>query len=518
MRLNIFQKGLLLISLPLLFWIIFAITLTNLLKGAEAEILREATARTMIYDIDQFRKEWSGAIATAAMLSYSQQPGLERRLDKQVAAADAMLQQAKSFSTENTESRKYLRLLEQANQNAKQRLQQIPFGPNPLERLLKVQSITDSAELSQLMERWLKNTPESEHPFERMRYYEDLLLESENKIQVSSQIASRQARTQLQTLSVFAVVFNVLFTVILVAVFSRTITSRLAIVIDNTKRLVKRERLVASVSGSDEIAELDHVLHTTAAELNRLEEFKKELTAMVTHELRTPLTSLQSVFTVLRIGALGPLSQEAQDKVVQAEANAGRLIRLINELLDIEKMEAGKMEINIEDTDLRVIVIEAVEAIRDFANSHSIKIELQNNELEVRADPSRIVQVLINLLSNAIKYSPDGGTVRIQTFTQGAFATVQIIDKGAGISAENQEIIFAPFQQLGSESATKMPGTGLGLAICKAIMTQHSGRIGVTSTQGLGSTFSIQIPLATAQTIHSSNQNQPVISTIRDGV
>jgi len=264
---------------------------------------------------------------------------------------------------------------------------------------------------------------------------------------------------------------------------------------DNTHRMVKRGTLNPEVGGSDEIAELDRAIHQTSAELIELETFKRELTAMVTHELRTPLTSIQGILTLLRVGALGQLPDLAQAKVEVAEANSRRLIRLITELLDIEKMEAGKLELDPKPTELKQILTQSVEAVRDFATQYAVTIEVHDSNCMVTADAERVIQVVINLLSNAVKYSPRDSVVHVNVEPAGEAVEVRIVDKGRGIPPEFRDRIFDKFQQVDAKDARDKKGTGLGLAICKAIVEQHGGTIGVESELGHGSTFWFRLNL-----------------------
>ena len=225
------------------------------------------------------------------------------------------------------------------------------------------------------------------------------------------------------------------------------------------------------------------------SELDRLERMKKEFVATVSHELRTPLTSIRGSLRLLSGGALGELPDEARDVVAIAERNTLRLITLINDILDLERLEMGRMEIRFERHDAATIVERSVESVRGLAEQQRVSLDVRPSGAPVWGDPDRLVQVLVNLLSNAIKFSPEGGNVTVTCEETSEGAEFRVADKGRGIPASHRELIFQRFQQVESSDARKKGGTGLGLAICKAIVEQHGGTIGVESEPGRGSTF-----------------------------
>ncbi|MBX9687158.1 MAG: PAS domain-containing sensor histidine kinase [Candidatus Obscuribacterales bacterium] len=229
-----------------------------------------------------------------------------------------------------------------------------------------------------------------------------------------------------------------------------------------------------------------------------IEKLKQEFVAMVSHELRTPLTSLQMTLALLLDGTYGDLSESAEQRIKGADVGVSRLILLINDLLDIEKMEAGKLSMNFADVSVGEILDRSLEAIQGYAEQQGVKIIAEEKNARIHADADRIVQVLVNLLSNAIKFSEDGAQVEIAVREKGLNFHFEVIDHGAGIPPGYEEIIFGKYEQAHIAKDKKRRGTGLGLPICKAIVEQHGGSIGVTSTAGGGSTFFFQIPKTAA--------------------
>lgn len=265
---------------------------------------------------------------------------------------------------------------------------------------------------------------------------------------------------------------------------------------DNTERLSRSQKLHQRIGGGDEIAHLDSVFHNMADALAQAARRKQELVSMVSHDLRTPLTSVQASLTLLSEGVMGTLPVKAQKEVLNAETNTGRLINLINDLLDIEKMEAGQMRVERSLTDVQSIFQRSAEAVKAFADKQKVTVKIETTDLDVYADGDRMIQVVINLLSNAIKFSPEGSTVTLNAIpSPGGMVKMQVIDQGRGIPEEFKASVFERFQQVELADAKAKKGTGLGLAICKALVEVHEGSIGVESEQGKGSTFWFTIPV-----------------------
>lgn len=213
---------------------------------------------------------------------------------------------------------------------------------------------------------------------------------------------------------------------------------------------------------------------------------------MVSHDLRTPLTSLSAMLTVLESGVLGNLPERALNRLQSAQATLARLMQLVDELLDIRRLEEGKMDIAIRACDLLPIIDQSVQAVADLAEKKSVSFEKPDRSVRVLVDEKRIVQVLVNLISNAVKFSFKGGAVKIVIEENEEEVEVQVIDAGQGMSLKNRSAVFDRFRQTETGAATG--GSGLGLNICKAIIDEHNGAIGFDSKEGVGSKFWFRVP------------------------
>lgn len=223
-----------------------------------------------------------------------------------------------------------------------------------------------------------------------------------------------------------------------------------------------------------------------------------EFYSVVSHELRTPLTSMRVSLSLLEDGSIGPISKEVQSLIDIAYKNTGRLLRLINEILDFRKIESGKLSLKIESLSFKQILNTVLDELRQMAVDRNISfVESIEFDGKFMADYDRTVQILDNLMANAIKFSPDGSLVTIGcTQTRSGYIRIFVADEGPGISESDFSMLFEKFQQLDSSDRRTTGGTGLGLAICRELVLLQGGDIGVESKLGEGSLFWFELPLA----------------------
>ena len=233
---------------------------------------------------------------------------------------------------------------------------------------------------------------------------------------------------------------------------------------------------------------------TKETEVDRM---KSEFIATVSHELRTPMTSIKGSLGLVLGGVAGDLPADAKDLLAIAQNNTDRLIRLINDILDISRIEAGKMEIKRAPIAASDAILRAVQELEGFARQRDIKITIEAPEElpRVMADADRLQQVLVNLISNAVKFSPPSTEVTLRSFLEHGQIHIQVIDRGPGIARDQQNAIFEKFHRVDNAASRKTGGTGLGLAICKAIVEEHGGHIWVESEVGEGSVFTFTLPV-----------------------
>jgi signal transduction histidine kinase/HAMP domain-containing protein len=260
----------------------------------------------------------------------------------------------------------------------------------------------------------------------------------------------------------------------------------------NTRRLATEVRLTAQR------------LEQLNTELDVAMRSKDQFLSNISHELRTPLNSIIGFTDLLLIedlgGGAGPLSAQQRDFLETVARNGRHLLELINELLDLQRIAAGRMDLRAEPVDLPALLAESAGSVHAQAQQHrhALVVEPPLEGLRVLADRGRVRQVLLNLLSNAIKFTPDGGRITVVAVAAngGATARVAVTDSGIGIAPEDQAKLFQEFVQLDASASRKYEGTGLGLALSRRLIELHGGAIGVESELGKGSTFWFTLPVA----------------------
>ena len=226
-----------------------------------------------------------------------------------------------------------------------------------------------------------------------------------------------------------------------------------------------------------------------------LDRMKDEFVSTVSHELRTPLTSIRGALGLLSAGILGQVSDKAANLLRIALSNSDRLVRLINDILDLERIQSGREPLAFRPVSLGEIVRQAIDGMQPVADSAGVQLIHDANEIELSADPDRLLQVITNLLSNAVKFSPEGSSVAVTLRLGSNGVILSVIDQGRGIPADKLDSVFDRFQQVDASDSRQKGGSGLGLAICRTIVQQHNGRIWAERNSVIGSTFRVLLPL-----------------------
>lgn len=243
----------------------------------------------------------------------------------------------------------------------------------------------------------------------------------------------------------------------------------------------------------------------------QIEKMKSDFVANVSHEIRSPMAPMKDALSLVLDGTAGPLADSQKKFLTILDTNMQRLVRLINDLLDLSRIEAGRIELKKETVDISALVKDTVESIRVYVVKKGISLSIidEGKPLKIECDRDRIIQVVINLVMNAIKFTPEGGSVTVETRIHAdkntddrgyprksastKFAEICVKDTGPGLTPDEADALFNRFKQLASPE--KVQGTGLGLAISKAIVETHGGRIWVESEPDKGSKFVFTLPV-----------------------
>ena len=609
--LNLRSQGLLLVGALLIMELAFLGSFWRILQVTENEAQREAHSKETLARMQKmFRLVYDGGVAFDFYASAANKETKDR-LFNDIAQIREILNWLRSEASDDAREKSILAHIELEMDRTSQ--------------IVKSVARDIEAKSPDAAEQQIENAKKGLHEVQVGLIAEaQELLRNQTQIALESPVAQRKAREKLKTLLMAAIPLNLILAIFLGVFFTRSITSRLNILVENTELLQKRQPLNPTIAGSDEISQLDTTFHSMASALIRDEGLLKDsearvrkiidsvpigliilnkqgkiefvnprtesmfgsraadliglpvlnlfargengsdaltplfasshsdgsqtnsavievkavrhsqtqfpaevsvteftssegerrlvtvmdvterheilklrqaFVAMVSHELRTPLTSIRGFFSLLDMGAYGQLTDEAQDGAKRAETNVVRLITLINDLLDLERMESGSFSIAAKPVSVAAIVQQSLDVVQLLAEQKQIKIETSIEPLTVDADSDRIVQVLVNLLSNAIKFSPSGGRVETKVCRRNSSAEFRVADEGRGIPDQFLSSIFERFQQVEEADATKRGGSGLGLPISKAIVDKHGGSIYVESQPGRGSTFIFLLPL-----------------------
>ena len=271
--------------------------------------------------------------------------------------------------------------------------------------------------------------------------------------------------------------------------------------------------VTAQKAAEERIRATNHQLELRNREVERANRLKSEFLAGMSHELRTPLHTIIGFTELLAEELEGPLNEKQKRFLNHVHHDSLHLLELINDILDLSKIEAGRLELNLESFDAAQIINDALMGIRPLADSKKINLQtLVACDAFVSADRVRFREIITNLLSNAVKFTPDGGSVRVERLpAEPELVCFSVVDSGVGIALEDHEAIFDKFRQVGSTTRGVREGTGLGLAIVKRLVEMHGGRIWLESALGKGSRFSFTVPVDARE-----RQSQPLVLVVED--
>ncbi len=477
--LKLFQKGLILVLVPIVFELIFVVCLATLLKQAEEGMIKENHSRAVVTTAHDLQKIFYDA---GAQLSFYRMTRDEAFMKRYYAAINKKIPEHLKKMQAMMQDEEFERVAYDKISLATQ------GGVEELERCRN--RLEEGARQFFIVE--------SRVSLEKLLHCLDDLIQEEKDVQDKAPAAQSEARRTVVNFLFAGVAFSVFLGILMALFFNSDIINRVKIMIANTRRVVKHEPLLPRVSGKDEIAQLDTVFHEMSDALDEASRYKQEVLAMVSHDLRSPLMSVQMSLAMLNSGALGDLSAGASKEAAVAEKNASRLIKMINDLLDVERLESGRFELELRDGDLVETIDRAVASIDALARARNITIKTPDESASASFDADRMEQVFTNILSNAVKFSPEDGEVTISLKKSESFVEVRIADRGPGVPVEKRETIFERFRQTGSDKAAEKSGSGLGLAIVRALIIEHKGTIAVEENPGGGSVFVVVFPVKTS--------------------
>lgn len=592
-QLSLPQKALLLVALPLAGQLVFLGVLGYLLKEVEVQAQKAERSRAVISQTTSII--WLTYDACTSLVAYNMaksdlfKHSFQRRAD-QIGNEVEVLQRLTEDSPEQFQSAEKIRALTDKG----------------LVWMHKMAADTASNPLSVLS--LSQHRDELERLVQEIAGESEKLANTERAASKSSPVQESKARSMVEIALISGILLNIVAAIGFTTVFNKSVSTRLASLIENSLRLARGQRMTEPMGGSDEISQLDQTFRFMASELeeankkqraiienasdvicsidgmheftqlnpacidvlgyepqeligkkftdivfsedvertrqtfanlieaktpgfsfeNRVtrkdgtlidilwsfrwseteramfcvahdvsarkevERFKQEFLEMVSHDVRTPLTSVGNTLQLLELGVR---RDNWENDLSIARRNLGQVVDLLNELLDVQRMEEGKLELIREQTSAQELFAGAIEVVSAYAEGQSVQLVGVPDDVVVYCDGHRMHQVLINLLSNAVKFSPPGG--KVSAFAEAAedgWVMLKVIDEGLGVPPEFRQAIFERFKQVRASDDRKKGGKGLGLAICKGVVEQHGGEIGVDSNGERGSVFWIKLP------------------------
>lgn len=317
----------------------------------------------------------------------------------------------------------------------------------------------------------------------------NLIKEQEDTLKTFPEQHSKR-RQQIRSIVAAGCVGNIILVLALSTFLWRSVVSRLLLLVDNTRLISRKEKMHERMQGGDEISHLDGELHDMADAIDAAQNERQAFLAMVSHELRTPLAAVNLTFELMGMGMAGELSADSQRRVADSEVKLKQLLKLINDLLDLEKLEAGKLEMAPKAVYIESLIEDVVKQLNADITQKRIVIEVPESMAELDVDPERMRQAIGNLMQNAIAASKNGGAIEIKLIESPSTVEIQILDAGDGLPADLRDQIFERFR---SSSSGLLKG--MGLPISKKIILAHGGEIGYTARENGGSCFWIRLKL-----------------------
>lgn len=475
-------QSFLLIGLPLAFQLLFVGVLVSMSTSLEGAAAKEAHAKMVLSQCDSLRMVMFANCATLASMRMTQSKDFSaameharQRNEQKIVALRKLVVEDDGVARASVDD--YLSTLEHLN------------------------VLIDDAQNAYIM----GNQPAYSAFLSEQEFLEELAVYSRRVTDQITKISSIYApivsefqpeasrkRGLLRALVFAGVGANILLSLFLAVSFGRNTVERLEVLMRKLTEFAAGRNESPPIDGNDEIAELDKTFTQMAALRTAADELKRSVQAMVSHDLRAPLTSVLARLQLCQEGVYGEIDEPMSKTLQTIESEVQRLIRLSNDLLDMERLDGGKLELHPARCAAEKMVSAAIQAVSVQAEIKQLSIETDvDPKLELDCDQSRVVQILINFLSNAVKFSPRKSAiaVRVKKAEGGSKIRFEVVDCGKGLSSAELDRVFEKFVQLPQSAETQRQGSGLGLSICKQLVELHGGTIGVEANATGGCTF-----------------------------
>jgi signal transduction histidine kinase len=489
LSLRLSQQAIIVTSVPFVFEIVLLVLIVVLLQLGAGELKQEMRAREIVTHCNRLSSllvQDAASVASYWMVGTRQEAVREKlTADKkleaiELASLDKYLGEDFDKSSGNT-CVVELRAIFDAMQDV--------FAPVYRADQEGLSNVGHAARLKPLLERLVDKV--------------NTLVDLQTQSVVSARQRYERVQSVLQIICGLAFVLSLLIAIAVFRFFNQGVLSRASVVAGNTRRLAANQALMPALDGGDEFADIDRAFRVMAHDLEQANLKRTELLQMVAHDLRSPLSSILISLEFLRSNKRGELPVPAHKEVASIMRGTAKLVKLINDLLDLETLRSANIPIGQKRVALAWLISQSVELVQAKADQKKITIEYPEVAPYAFIDPERIEQVLVNLLTNAIKFSPENSAIEVvvqsgkpRQSNNGIspdFAEISVIDQGRGVPPELIDTLFDQFTQITKED--RKEGSGLGLAISKALVNAHGGKIGCESTDYNGSRFWFTIPV-----------------------
>lgn len=477
---TILQKGILLIAVPLILEVLLSLVL--FVQNQELEMEKERLNRSRailssIYAVSDTFLEAGGALVQLEnSRDFKALMVFLGAMERIPGAKDVVLKTAGS-ELEGKELNELLEVYESAYRRFSE-VRDLVVNPNASPEEIRSRALKTLHLSASFVESMSSYRNRAERTFE----------DAENR--------QMQMRTHMRNLIIAGTAGNIVISSGLAIWLGLTTLRRLKIVMDNARRIGAQIPLNPPLRGKDELAFLDALVHQASDGLEearkmekQAEQFRDQLHAMVVHDLRSPLTSVNAAVCMVHDGLAGEVPERATEMLSMAQRNLSRIQVLVNDFLQLKKLESGRLELELTSLPLGRLLSSAVEMVQEQASLKGLTLDIPEEDVVVEVDGPRIEQVLTNILTNAIRHSPEGGKITLRLSGASDMVRVEVHDQGPGVSEQWREKIFQSYIQVTKEDTRSGGGTGLGLPICKMLIEKHGGKIGVEPSPSGGSIF-----------------------------
>jgi signal transduction histidine kinase len=476
MKFNISQKALLLVVVPLFFQLAFLYGVSLLLDQSERDVKVQAHAREVTVQLNDLFRLLLNSAAGITAYGYTRDGEFVKRYNNASDAVPDKMAALKELVKDHPEEAAIVEELDKT------------FIQN-MDNFRDVKRKVDKKDYLGALTKMHTMKPIIKDLYEQF----DEAAALEKSLEDAAPFSEQNYREFLRKVLWASAFTSMLLAVAATIAINRSTTSRLQVLVENTNRFAAGKELLPQIKGHDEIAHLDSVFRDMVQTVDEAQKMKRQFVSVISHELRTPLMNVQGILELLQEQVYGELNESGVQQVDAAFNSTNRVMTLINDLLSIDKLESGMLEMLPRQMDIGDVIERSAQSVRTLASRKDITIDTSGiAHVELTADPDRLIQVVTNFLSNAIKYSEANTKIIVATRREDDYIRVSVKDQGRGIPPDMRPYVFDRYVQV--KKSDSNIGTGLGLAICKAIVEQHGGRIGVDSEEGSGSEFWFELP------------------------